>query len=302
MPMTRDSRALYWNRRRFREAGLDPDRPPQTMEEALTMAKRMTRRNPDGSLAQLGMSLPDDAALLFAAFGGGVWDERTGRVTANRPENVAALRWQVALADAQGGVVAVNAYAAGFGKDASGQNPLATGKVAMQINGEWIAMYLEKYAPGTDYRIGEIPYPASRPDLRNMAWQDGDILVIPNGARRPGLAWEFIRWMQQLPQQDYYAGVLNNLPTRLALRASPHLTRGSRSRRALGYVLDHIASNAGNAHFFPPLPVTQLYGNALQDAFDRALFHEKTPEQALADVQVRIEREMQRYADSGPAK
>ncbi|HZT41641.1 MAG TPA: ABC transporter substrate-binding protein [Chthonomonadaceae bacterium] len=295
MPVTRDSRALYWNRTVFREAGLNPDRPPQTLEETLTLAARLTRRRPDGTLERLGMPLPGGPELVMALFGGDVVDERTYQITADRPENVEALRWYVRLADAQGGYRAISALTAGFGADQSGQNPLATGKIAMRIDGEWTAMYLEKYGPWTDYAIGEIPHPAARPDLKNLAWQDGDIMVIPNGSRHPQLAWEFMVWMQQPAQQDFYAAVMNNLPSIMALRHSPRLTRGSRTKRALGYVLGHIASDPHNARFLPSLPIAQIYRDTLQNAFDRALFHEVTPEQALATVQARMEREMRRY-------
>jgi ABC-type glycerol-3-phosphate transport system substrate-binding protein len=295
MPVTRDCRALYRNRSRLRAAGLDPDAPPHTLEEALDMARRLTHLNPDGSVATLGMFLPDDPLLVFALFGGGALDSDTGRVTANRAENITALRWLVALADAQGGYRAIAAYTAGFGKEDTGQNPLATGKIALRIDGEWAAMNLEKYAPATDYALSEVPYPVARPDLRNMAWQDGDIMVIPVGSHHAALAWEFLRWMQQPAQQEGYAALMNNLPSILSLRDSPLLSQGSRSKRALGYVLQHIASNAANARYFPATPVANLYRNTLRNAFDRALYHETTPEQALNDVQQRIQRETRRY-------
>ena len=295
MPVTRDSRGLYWNRTRFREAGLDPDTPPKTLEELMSFAKRLTSYRPDGSVEKLGVFLPEDPTILFAQFGGEACDRQTGKITANRPENIAALHWMVELADAQGGYRAFAAFKSGFGREDSGQNPLATGKVALRMNGEWGAMHIEKFAPNTDYSIGEMPYPASRPDLKNLAWQDGDIMVIPTGSHHPEAAWEFMRWMQLPAQQEEYAILMNNLPSILALRDSPRLSQGSHSRRVLGYVFSHIASNAKNAHFFPSLPTTQLYRNALQDAFDRALYHEKTPEKALNDVQTRLEREEKRY-------
>lgn len=295
LPVTRDSRAFYWNRTLFREAGLDPDRPPQTLEEAQALAVRLTRYNPDGSLFRLGMGLPEDPAIVFGLFGGNVVDTKTGRITADTPENIAALTWLVGLADAQGGYRRIAGLVSGFGNEASAQNPLTTGKLAMKIDGEWVAMHLEKFAPQTDYKITEVPHPAHHPELSNMAWEDGDILVIPAGSRHPDMAWEFMRWMQLPAQQEGYAVLMNNLPSIMALRNSPRLSEGSRSLRALGYVLQHIASDGRNAHYFPSLPITQLYANALKDAFDRALYHDRTPEQALKEVQARIEQELLHY-------
>ena len=297
MPMTRDSRALYWNRACFRRAGLDPDRPPRTLEEVMKLAVRLTHRDPNSqAITQLGILPPnDDPDVLFGIFGGGSIDLKTGRITANRPENVRALRWLVDLTDAEGGMSAVATLTSGFGSDSSSQNPLATGKIAMRIDGEYAAMHLDRFAPGTDYALGEVPYPADRPDLKNMAWGDGDILLIPSGSHHPELAWEFIRWMQLPAQQITYARSLANLPTLSGLADDPRFSAGSRSMAALGYVLRHIATNKNNSRFMPPSPVSQMYVSALKNAFDTALYHNKTPEQALADVQKRIEREWARY-------
>jgi ABC-type glycerol-3-phosphate transport system substrate-binding protein len=45
---------LYWNKQLFREAGLDPDRPPRTMTELWDFSKKLTVKNPDGSFKRLG--------------------------------------------------------------------------------------------------------------------------------------------------------------------------------------------------------------------------------------------------------
>ena len=295
MPVTLDSRGFYWNKSVFRSAGMDPDRPPQTMEELYEIAVKLTKKRPDGTLARLGMLPPADNALFFCAMGGRLYDPVNRRITIDIPENVAALKWRVKLIDAQGGRDAVAGFMGGFGPMESAQNPLAKGDVGMQIDGEWVAMYLERYAPGTKYGIGEIPHPAHRPDLKNMAWHDGDIMFIPNGARHPGSAWEFIRWLQEPRQQEEYAGGMNNLPTVRALLNSPKITTGSRSKETLGYILRHIATNQANSRFSPALPVARLYKDALDNAVQLAELHRKSPEDALADAQKRVQRELDRY-------
>lgn len=295
MPTTRDSRALYYNRTRFKEAGLDPAHPPQTLEELVEYAKRMTHTGSDGNLTSLGMFLPADAAVLFAIFGGGIWDDHRQALTINRTENVEALKWLVDLADAQGGFRAVSAFAAGFGSDTSSQNPLATGKVGMKIDGEYEAMHIEKFAPETDYALAELPHPQSRPDLKNIAWMDGDFIAIPSGSKHPYLGWEFIRWMQMPSQQSEYAVSMSNLPTILSIRHAPEFSGGSKSKRALGFVLNHIASESPNPRFLPTLPVIQVFENALRNTIDKALYHDLTPAEALNQLQAKMEKELQLY-------
>jgi ABC-type glycerol-3-phosphate transport system substrate-binding protein len=259
------------------------------------MARRLTQRRADGSLTCLGFAPPEDNALFLCEMGGRLYDAGRRRVTLACPENVAALRKLVELVDMEGGFDRVSAFRSGFGPNESAQNPLALGRVGMQIDGEWTGMYLERYAPDTAYGIGEIPHPAARPDLANMAWQDGDIMVIPTGAHHADAAWEFMRWLQQPRQQEQYAAEMDNLPTIRSLLNSPALTQGSPSRRTLGYILRHIAANRANSRFFPPLPVTKLYRDQLDNAVQVAELHRKTPERALADAQDRIQRELDRY-------
>jgi multiple sugar transport system substrate-binding protein len=295
MPVTRDSRGLYWNRTVFRQAGLDPDRPPQTMDELYRYALKLTERKADGSLKRVGFMPPTDSTIWLCAMGGRLYDERTRRVMIDCPENVTALTWLVKLVNAQGGRSRLAAFRSGFGPNDSAQNPLAMGHVAMQFDGEWFAMYLERYAPHADYGIGEIPYPDGRPDLKNMAWQDGDFMFIPVGARNPDAAWEFIRWLQQPRQQEEYAGAMSNLPTLRALMHSPSLTQGSRSKETLGYILAHISGGSRNIRIFPSLPVTKLYRDTLDNAFQAAQLGQKTPEQALTDAQARVQKELDKY-------
>src|SRR5205085_1314900 len=54
MPFLIDDAALLWNKRMFREAGLDPDRPPRTLSELEEYAVRLTRRE-NGQIVRLGL-------------------------------------------------------------------------------------------------------------------------------------------------------------------------------------------------------------------------------------------------------
>ncbi|HEU4752685.1 MAG TPA: extracellular solute-binding protein, partial [Armatimonadota bacterium] len=54
LPTTPASLALHWNRAAFREAGLDPDRPPKTIEELDAMSDKLTRRDAGGKITRMG--------------------------------------------------------------------------------------------------------------------------------------------------------------------------------------------------------------------------------------------------------
>src|SRR5207248_3831061 len=66
LPVLIDGGALYWNKRAFREVGLDPDRPPRTPEEMIRYARLLTRRDAEGHLTRVGFqpAQPSDQPLL----------------------------------------------------------------------------------------------------------------------------------------------------------------------------------------------------------------------------------------------
>jgi ABC-type glycerol-3-phosphate transport system substrate-binding protein len=56
LPSTPSTTALYWNKKIFREAGLDADRPPQSLAELETLNDRLARKGPGGRIELLGHS------------------------------------------------------------------------------------------------------------------------------------------------------------------------------------------------------------------------------------------------------
>ncbi|MBL8701010.1 MAG: ABC transporter substrate-binding protein [Alphaproteobacteria bacterium] len=67
VPFQRSTVVLYWNKAAFRDAGLDPERPPATWDETVAMSGRLTRRDADGHVVQWGMHVPS-SAFPYAMF------------------------------------------------------------------------------------------------------------------------------------------------------------------------------------------------------------------------------------------
>ena len=54
LPWGTDAYALFWNKDLFEAAGLNPEKPPSTMEELVEYAEKLTIVGADGSLEQVG--------------------------------------------------------------------------------------------------------------------------------------------------------------------------------------------------------------------------------------------------------
>ena len=57
VPFQRSTIVLYWNKAAFRDAGLDPERPPATWDEHATVAQKLTKRQA-ASVERWGVQIP----------------------------------------------------------------------------------------------------------------------------------------------------------------------------------------------------------------------------------------------------
>lgn len=195
VPSTPATTALHWNKQLFREAGLDPNRPPRTLAELDEFAEKLTKRDPaTGQITQLGF-LPQEPgwfAWAFPQWFGGGYLRNNQIVIGELPENLACYRW-VESYSRQYGLDQIRSFSSGFGTFASPQNPFMSGKIAMVLQGVWMENYLNQFAPGMDY--GVAPWPAVVPGQDNFTVADADMLAIPRGSKHPREAWEFIKFI-----------------------------------------------------------------------------------------------------------
>ena len=58
IPFQRSTIVLYWNKDAFKEAGLDPEKGPQSWAEMLAFARKLTKRDAAGNVTQWGVEIP----------------------------------------------------------------------------------------------------------------------------------------------------------------------------------------------------------------------------------------------------
>ena len=216
LPLAPASTALILNKRLFREVGLDPERPPTTIEELDAYAEKLTKWEvtlPSGEtlirsgylpevpaaqkrLIQAGF-LPGEPTWFLYGWGdffGGRLIDGPARISAADPANIQAFEW-VASYSKHLGVSVIKRFRSGFGNSSSPRSAFLSGKVAMTLQGVWMHNYIEKYAPGLQWAAAPFPYPAGRPDLAGTSHAEADVLMIPKGSPHLEEAFAFMQYV-----------------------------------------------------------------------------------------------------------
>ncbi len=297
LPSTPYTIALYYNRELFRQAGLDPDRPPLTIGELTEYAVRLTVREPafpaacDGSwrIVQAGFT-PSTAMLGWwpwawpCFFDGRLWDGQ--RCTLDTPAGRMAVRWLAELRQSQG-VEPMLAFEATAGAIESAQNPFLSGRLAMVFQGPWMSNWIAKYAPTLDY--GVAPFPSLSPDRRNVL-ASLDVFVIPAGARHPREAMVFLGYVLRQEVLEELCREHNKIspfrrpgPDFFAAHPNPHIR-----------VFDSLA-NSPESFGYPSMPMWPQVMDELKHMLNGIL---RTPElaiPALEDTQRKIDQIVSEY-------
>jgi len=58
IPFQRSTIVLYWNKEAFKEAGLDPEKPPASWDEMVEMSKKLVKKDASGNITRWGVEIP----------------------------------------------------------------------------------------------------------------------------------------------------------------------------------------------------------------------------------------------------
>jgi len=299
LPTTPATVALHWNKKLFREAGLDPDRPPQTIEELDRYAEILTKRDENGEIIQMGFMPAEPGWWNWAwgyFFGGKLWDGKS-KITCASPENIRAFRWVQSYAKKYG-ARQLQTFRSGFGNFSSPQNAFLAGKVAMELQGVWMYNFIDMYTDGFEWGAAPFPHPADRPDLKNVTIAEEDVIVIPRGAKHPREAFEFMKFVNSQEGMELLClGQRKHTP--LAQVSGEFLRKHPNP-----YIKVFIdLAFSPNAISTPRMSIWNEYADELANAFDQIWLCQATPEEALRRVQERmqrkLDREIRRFARRG---
>jgi len=195
LPLYSNSYAFFYNKRLFRNAGLDPDNPPKTWDEVLKYSAKLTKKDNKGNFTQMGF-IPtygniQTSILMAWELGAQMLSPDGNKVSLTNQPTIDALNWLVNYYNRYN-IKDVSTFTAGFGF--ADQHGFISERLAMMVLDNSFPDQIKLYNKNLDYGVTEIPtFEGCAPVSSTGSWW----IAIPRGAKNKEAAWEFMKFAVQ---------------------------------------------------------------------------------------------------------
>lgn len=289
MPYETDIRVLFYNKAAFKDAGLDPDKPPTNWDELWSEADKLDKKAADGKLARVTFwpTYGNIGLDTWAWNNGGEWQTTDNKFTINAKANVEALEWMNKWVQRYG-LANWNAFQATFGQ--GNQDGFMTGRVVEKVDIAGYTSFLNFYNPKFEtadkqnlgYGVAAIP-PA--PGHKPASFSGGFALSIPRGIKTLDASWEFIKYAVFVGQLSW-ARDTYSIPTVMSIAKDPSLM-GDPNWKFFVEAMSYGRPGVFN-------PCYPSWSEVLGPAQDAVFNGKMTAQQALDQAQQKAEEEVKR--------
>jgi sn-glycerol 3-phosphate transport system substrate-binding protein len=301
MPFNTSNPMLYYNKDMFKEAGLDPEKPPRTWAEFEEAARKLTVKDADGKVTRPGAVFAIYGWFfeqLLAVSGGYYADNENGRADAatkatfNSPEGVAVLDWWKRMHD-EGTMGNLGR------KTVDVRNAFMAGQTAMIIESTATLRGMMDTSQGK-FELGTafLPRPTEEAFEQSGTIIGGASVWIlkDRPAEEQQCAWEFIKYVSAPAQQAYWHTMSGYYPIRKAAyeEAAAKEWRGKYPQFATAVEQLHIAPNnrVTQGGFIGVFPTAR---QTIEGAIEEVLGGKATPQEALDKAAATVTAAIEEY-------
>lgn len=282
VPFQRSTVVMYWNKDLFKEAGLDPNKPPQNWKELVSMGQKLTKKDANGNVTQWGVQVPSSGFpyWLFQGF-----STQNGAILANAegnevkyddPKVIEALQFWVDLSRKYGihppGIVEWGTTPRDFMERKAAIIWTTTGNLTnIRSNAKF------------DFGVAMLPEGVRR----GSPTGGGNFFIFKkaSSAEQEG-AFKFAKWLTQPARAAKWSIDTGYVAVSPASYDTPELKKYTSEFPPALVARDQLPFAVAELSTHDNQRVTK----ALNDGLQAALTGKKTPEQAMKDAQAEANR------------
>ncbi len=293
LPMDTDARALYYNKKMLRDAGVNPDvlnpsHGPPSLQLVEQIADKVNHLDNHGAYDRLGFDPSNDQGFFSTwqlDFGAKFYNQQSCQLTPTEAAQQQAYQfmydWSKHLGPQKQSTFWATYEPANM---LPSQNPLFINRFALDISGDWQLANIKEYAPKLDYGVTYLPIPQGR--KTPFTWSGGFSLVMPAGVHNPDGAWRFMRFMAGPDGQRIYTKESSHMPTWAPLLNEKSL-----------YTPDHLffVNLLRYSVSRPPLPIGLQLNDEYSAAQQAVTLNTDKPQSVLQRISHRLQPMLDQY-------
>ncbi len=292
---------LMYNLDLVEAAGLDPSKPPQTVDELFAWHQAITKFDEAGNVEILGLDPLDamggrlptaDAELLWAGtFGFTYWNQYELTFSFDQPLFVEYLATIKRFYDSVG-VTNMEGYRASYGTwTASPQASFPAGVEGMILDGYWSPPWMMSNGPEVRF---DVTWPPVSEERRGVKFQNvgGHQGIIAKGSKHPEAAFQLIEYLTTDPASDInweFTGFFSPRRSWVQSRKESIIAKVPQEEFFIRSMFE-----ADEMQPSPLCPINEFMVQEWNKAISATNYGEKSPEQAAKDLQEAVTREMDR--------
>ena len=201
LPFITDVSVMVWNKNLYKEAGLDPEQGPKSIDQFVEQAKKVAALNKDG-VAGSYLAGQSGGALVFALFpsvwadGESVMNKDGSEATLDNDSMKGVLDAYKELANTTNGLGAGSKEETG----ATWTAPFANGKIGVMPYPNTSTTALFDAEKDGGFEVGVAPIPGTK-EGKTSTFLGGDAMGISKDSKHVAQAWNFLYWLMQSDAQ-----------------------------------------------------------------------------------------------------
>jgi len=287
IPFQRSTIVMYYNKDAFKDAGLDPNKPPATWQEMVAMGKKLVKKDASGNVSRWGVMIPSTGYpyWMFGALAmenGKVLMNADGNVTYfNDPAVIGALDYWVDLSKKD------KVMPEGTVEWGTLRQNFLEGKTAMMWHSTGNLTAVKKNAK---FDFGVAMLPASK--RRGTPTGGGNFYIFKKSTpEERKAALTFIKWMTDPERTAQWSIATGYIGTRPDAYQTKLLKDYVASFPPAAVARDQLEFATAELSTYQTGRVRKL----LDDAIQAALTGGKTPKAALSEAQAQADRLLKPY-------